>query len=99
MCNEKEIRLLKRQHTSLSIIINKFLNFLEKKIIVPTQNMEMSEVSTEEIFEITDSSINIENETVIESSKRRYSPDLDDSEVLSLKKFKEVSKNIFLLPT
>lgn len=55
--------------------------------------MEVSEVTTEEIFEITDSSINVEK-TPIESSKRRYSPDLEDDEEskeLSSKKFKDVS--------
>lgn len=61
------------------------------------EKMEMSEVTTEEVFEITDSSINVENiseKTAIESSKRRYSPDLEESEVLTPKKFKEVSKKI-----
>lgn len=57
--------------------------------------MEMSEVSTEEIFEITDSSMNVENLsgiTVLEKSKRRYSDIEDDaSKELSSKKFKEVS--------
>jgi hypothetical protein len=56
--------------------------------------MEMSEVTTEEIFEITDSSISVENiaeKTAIESSKRRYSPDLEETEELTTKKFKEVS--------
>lgn len=55
--------------------------------------MEISEVT--EVFEITDSSINIENiadKTAIESSKRRYSPDLDESVELTSKKFREVSQ-------
>lgn len=62
--------------------------------------MEMSEVTAEEVFEITDSSINVENineKTAIESSKRRYSPNLEESEEFTSKKLKEVSKKFFIL--
>ena len=60
--------------------------------------MEMSEAT--EVFEITDSSLNVDNldeKSLIEQSKRRLSPEIEEEEnkiMPSPKKFKDVSQGL-----